>query len=147
MRSDSGVALELPDVSAYLALTGNPFMWKGEIPEGPPPTAGEREDPVEPPVKPPVKPTPPKPTPPAPIPPVPPTPSVPQWKLPVAYVGTVQVQGGGRPRAAIFKDKETGEHMRLTKGDEYKEVKLVEVKSNSVILLNKEGKRFVLPQR
>ena len=146
MRSDSSVALGSPDISTHLAAGNKPFMWKGEKPKGLPPTAGGGKKPPKP-IPP--KPIPPKPIPPKPMPPVPlpPKPSPPQWKLPIAYVGTIKVKGGGRPRAAIFKDTETSGHIKLTKGQKYRGVKLIEVKVNSVILLNEKGKRFVLPEQ
>ena len=136
----SDVALRSPDISNYLAEGNNPFMWMGEIPKGPPPTADARNEKPEPPKLP----KPPKPSKPPRLPPALPTR---RWKLPLSYVGTVKTPGGGQSRQAIFKDEESGKYIKLIKGQEYKKVRLIEVKSNSVILLNEKGKRFVLPNR
>ena len=82
--------------------------------------------------------------PPLPPPPVP-NAARPGYALPVSYVGTVKA-AAGKARQAIFKDESTGEYVRLRTGDAYRDVKVIEIRVNSVILENEKGTKFTLPQ-
>lgn len=156
----SNVSLVSPDISSYLAAGDNPFVWKGEIPEGPPPVRPGTEKPeptvsrpgsIPVSVKPIVsEPEPVEPMPPVPEPPGPPTPPlvpVAKYTLPLVYVGIVLVEDGKQPRQAMFKDEKSGEHVELIQGQEYNGITLLEVRANSVILSDSEGRRFELPHR
>lgn len=84
--------------------------------------------------------------PPVPEPPIGPTVVKRGYVLPVSYIGSVKTGDDTKVRRVIFKDDETGEYVRLMQGDEYKGVKVIEVRVNSVILENEKGEKFTLPQ-
>jgi hypothetical protein len=81
-----------------------------------------------------------------PKPPIGPTVAKRGYALPVSYIGSVKVGGDAKVRKVIFKDDETGEYVRLMEGDTYKDIKVIEVRVNSVILENEKGEKFTLPQ-